>query len=648
MTRRLTPDTLVYDLTWAANPQVSPDAVHVVYEVTTTGRDTKKSATHLWLRNIDGAAPRQLTRSGERNGGARWSPDGRRLAFTSDRVKTAGIFVLSLDGGDAREVTRHRAAIGGLAWSPDGRSVAYSAIHDPDNADEKERPEGTPEPVRATRRADYKHDTRGYLGDTRSQVWIVDLETGTRRMLTSDANDHNHPAWSPDGRTIAAMVPNSNYLSSQLALIAVDSGATTMVGAERGVIGSWAWSPDGRRIVFAGEPTRTWQLDFFLYDVASGETRQLTDDLAVLPGQSWSVFVPAAQPVWLDDRRVLFAASRAGRSGLYLLNTETGGVETVKEWQAQHGGFGVDVSRRFVAQGESSFETAGEIVIYDQETGTSRQITEQNGSLLRETSTATWENFTVQRGEFAIEAWLLKPPGFDPARRYPLVLDVHGGPNGFYGPDFSYVQQMLASHGFLVVFANPRGSASYGRHFTQQVVGDWGGEDFRDLMAVVDEVLARPYVDPDRTGIFGYSYGGYMTSWTIGHTDRFRAAVCGAPVFDLESQYGTSDLGYFWGDLQWEGKPHESRDWYVAHSPATFAHQAKTPTLILHAEGDIRCPIGQGEQLYATLLAAGCEAEFVRYPGGNHLFLWGGEPTYVEDFMRRTLEWFRCHLGEPA
>jgi dipeptidyl aminopeptidase/acylaminoacyl peptidase len=207
---------------------------------------------------------------------------------------------------------------------------------------------------------------------------------------------------------------------------------------------------------------------------------------------------------------------------------------------------------------------------------------------------------------------------------------------------------MLVSNGFLVVFANPRGSSSYGRRFTQQVVGDWGGEDFQDLMAVVDEVLTRPYADPERTGIFGYSYGGFMTSWTIGHTDRFKAAVCGAPVFDLESQYGTSDIGHVWGALQWEGKPHESRDWYTAHSPATFAHRATTPTLILHAEGDIRCPIGQGEQMYATLKAAGCETEFVRYPGGSHLFLWGGEPTYVEDFFRRTLDWFRCHLGEPV
>ncbi len=355
-----------------------------------------------------------------------------------------------------------------------------------------------------------------------------------------------------------------------------------------------------------------------------------------------------AQPIWLDDRRALFAAWHAGRSGLYVLDTETGETELVQQWEAQHYGLSIDASHRFIAQGESSFDTAGEVVVYDRKTGTSRQITGQNTDLLSAVAPSVGERFEIERGGLTIEAWLLKPPGFDPSRRYPLILDVHGGPNGFYGPDFSYVQQMLASHGFLVVFANPRGSSSYGRNFTQQVSGDWGGGDYEDLMAVVDEVLKRPYADPERTGIFGYSYGGYMTSWTIGQTDRFKAAVCGAPVFDLESQYGTSDIGHAWGPMQWEGRPHESRDWYTSHSPSTFAHRATTPTLIMHGEADIRCPIGQGEQMYTILKANGCEVEFVRYPDSHHLFLWGGEPTYAEDFMRRTLDWFQRYLGEPA
>jgi dipeptidyl aminopeptidase/acylaminoacyl peptidase len=647
MGRQLDPDGLVFDLTWASNPQISPDGTRVVYEVTSTSRETKKAQTQLWLRPTDGGDPRRLTWAGEHNGGARWSPDGRRIAFVSDRVKEAGVFVLGLDGGDSRELTRHNGSVGGLAWSPDGRSLAYSAIFDPANPDEVKRPEGAPAPSRATRRLDYKQDTRGYLGDSRAQLWVVDVAGGERRMLTREARDHNHPQWSPDGRTIAVLVPNDNYVHSRLALVAVDSGATTMVGPECGVVGTWAWSPAGDRIVFAGEPLRTSQLDFFVYDVVGGVTRRLTDDLFCSPISSWSPFAPPMQPVWLDERRVLFGAGHRAKSGLFVLDTETGQVETEREWEAAYWSMNVDAAHRYVAVDGSSFETAGEVVIYDRQTTTTHRLTDQNSALLGEAPPAGWERFDVGRGEYTIEAWLLKPPGFDPARRYPLVVDVHGGPNDWYGYDFGYVQQALAGAGFLVVFCNPRGSASYGRRFAQQVTGDWGGEDFRDVMAVVDEALKRPYADPNRTGIFGYSYGGYMTSWTIGQTDRFKAAVVGAPVFDLESFYGTSDIGYVWGPYQWDGAPFERREWCIARSPATYAHRVKTPTLILHGEADDRCPIGQGEQLFALLKAAGCETEFVRYPNSHHHFLWGGEPTYVEDFLRRTVEWFKRHLGDP-
>jgi dipeptidyl aminopeptidase/acylaminoacyl peptidase len=205
---------------------------------------------------------------------------------------------------------------------------------------------------------------------------------------------------------------------------------------------------------------------------------------------------------------------------------------------------------------------------------------------------------------------------------------------------------VLAAGGFLVVFANPRGSGSYGRRFAGLVFGDWGGEDFQDLMAVVDAVLERPYADPDRMGIFGYSYGGYMTSWTIGHSDRFRAAVVGSPCFDLESQWGTSDIGYAWDDVQWGGPPSERAEWYRERSPSSFIHRARTPTLVIQGEADDRCAVGQGHQLYTALQDVGCVAELALYPGASHLFFvtpdW--RPSQRADFLARTLGWFRDHL----
>ncbi|HWE61749.1 MAG TPA: S9 family peptidase, partial [Chloroflexota bacterium] len=461
-------------------------------------------------------------------------------------------------------------------------------------------------------------------------------------------NDHGNPQWSPDGRRLAVKLANRNGLCSQLAVIEVASGEIRLIGPEDGVIGSWAWSPSGDRLIFAGDTTNTAQLDFFVYALETAEVQRLTEDLQVQPDAGFPTISPPAQPVWLDDRRVLFHALRAGASVLATIDSRTGRTETIQEWTSVHNGLSVDAAGRYAVQGYTSLEATGEVVVFDLASRQTQLITSVNTALLQEAPPARWERLAVRRGEFEIDAWLLLPPDFDPARRYPLVLDVHGGPHGHYGPTFNVIQQCLASNDVLVVLANPRGSSTYGRHFAQQVIRDWGGEDYLDLQAVVDAVAQRPYVDAERLGIWGYSYGGFMTAWTIGHTDRFRAAVCGAPCFDLESMYGTSDIGHIFGDLQWGSEPYQDEEWYRKHSPSTYAHQARTPTLIIHGEADDRCPIGQGEQMFVALKKAGCEVELARYPGGSHLFLRVGPPEHRADVLARILSWFTSHLLDDA
>jgi dipeptidyl aminopeptidase/acylaminoacyl peptidase len=430
--------------------------------------------------------------------------------------------------------------------------------------------------------------------------------------------------------------------------VSVDTGETTIIGEEMGTVGLWCWSPSGDRILIAGDTTQTWQLDFFLYSVAEGSIRRITDDLQVQPVAGYPGWFPPSVPVWIDDRQVLFHAVRAGGSGLYVIDAESGDLEQQASWQAQNTGLSMDAGKRYVVQSRASLSDLGEISVYDSQRNESAIITSSSQEVLAEYPAAQWERIEIERAGYTIESWLLKPPDFDESRKYPVILDVHGGPNGYYGYSFNALQQLLATNGYLVIFSNPRGSGSYGREFTQQVIGDWGGEDFKDLMAVVDKVLERPYADSERTGIYGYSYGGFMTSWTIGQTDRFHAAVCGAPCFDLESFYGTSDIGHIFGEIQFGSAPHEGREWYDAHSPSNFAHRATTPTLIIHGEADERCPIGQGEQMFVALKKAGCEVEFARYPGADHLFLIGGSAEHREDFLGRILAWFNDHLGVSA
>ncbi|MEO6397763.1 MAG: S9 family peptidase, partial [Tepidiformaceae bacterium] len=363
-----------------------------------------------------------------------------------------------------------------------------------------------------------------------------------------------------------------------------------------------------------------------------------------LPAAGFPTLDPPSMPVWLDESRVMFHAVRAGAGGIYVIDLRSGDVEQIEGTESLRSGFSADSAQRFIAQAVASLDSVGEVFVYDRESGKSTQITEYGAAVLTESPAARWERFDISRGGYVIESWLLFPPGFDSAKQYPLVLDIHGGPNGFYGYGFVPMQQVLASNGFLVLFCNPRGSSSYGREFTQQVSSDWGGEDYLDIMAVVDEAVKRPYVDAGRLGIWGYSYGGYMTAWTIGQNHRFKAAVCGAPCFDLESMFGTSDISHEFGVLQWGGAPHKAREWYATHSPSQFAHNTKTPTLIIQGEADDRCPVGQSEQMFVTLKQAGCEVELARYPGGSHLFMRAGPAEHRVDVLERVAAWFRGHL----
>jgi dipeptidyl aminopeptidase/acylaminoacyl peptidase len=566
------------------------------------------------------------------------------LAFVSDRVEKSGLFLMPLDGGEPREVTRYHEPIADVAWSPDGSRIAFTAFVDPTDPN-GERPKDGPAAVRVTRRVDYKQDGFGYLGDRRHQVFVVDIATGARRTLTCAPYNHSSPQWSRDGQRVLYRCATNNGMSGQLFVQALDGDASpTPITADGWVVTTWAWSPDGLRVLFSGEPERTGQTDWYIYDLAGGYTRQITDDQPCLPDGGFAPLLPPAQPAW-DGSAAVFHGFARGRSGTWRLDTDTGSLREIETEDELRVGFSVDASGRFAVQAAGSLRSFGEVVVVDLAEGRRTIVTALSRHVLDAQPPARWERFDIVRDGFTIEAWLLLPPDFDPTKSYPLVLDVHGGPQAYYGHGFTPYQQALASAGFAVVYANPRGSASYGREFVRQVLGDWGGEDYLDLMAVVDEALKRPYLDPARTGIWGYSYGGYMTAWTIARNHRFKAAVCGAPCFDLESMYGTSDISHFFGVSNWTDKPWNAREWYATHSPSQFAHNTRTPTLIIQGEADERCPVGQGEQMFVTLNQAGCEVEFARYPGGFHGFMRAGPPEHRRDALERIVAWFQRHLG---
>lgn len=642
----LEPHTLVYELAAASDPQIAPDGTRIVYTLAQADAASGTVRSQIWCCDMDGSNQRMLLWAAPRNRLARWAPDGRRLAYVSTQRGWHSLRVLTLDGNEAWPMTDYRQPITAVDWSPDGSHIAYSIAVDLDNLNQRPIRPGDLSPVRVTRRIDYKQDGFGYVNNKRSQIYVIDVSNNQRKKLSSSAFDYSYPQWSPDGTKLIARRGSHNGMHSQLALIDIESGAEELIMPENGTAAIYAWSPEGTRILIGGELEKTNQLDFFLYSTTEQHLQRLTDNLPCQPYAGYPTLVEPSQPVWVDSSHALFHAMQGGASALYMLDTNSGAVEELYRWQGQNTGLSADRSGHYFALAHGSLERSGEIVVFDREERKAQIISSNNSEVLAEHPPARFEQFSVKRGDFSIDAWLLFPPGFKESKRYPLVLDIHGGPHNFYGYVMNPVQQCLAGAGFLVLFANPRGSSSYGRAFTQAVVGDWGGEDFQDLMAVVDEAIQRPYVDAERLGIYGYSYGGYMTAWTIGQTNRFKAAVCGAPVFDMVSFYGTSDIGHVFGEYEFGGPPHERKDWYDLRSPSTYAHQVRTPTLIVHGEADDRCPIGQGEQMFAMLHKAGCEVEFVRYPEGTHLMLRNGPAPYRIDYLTRVRDWFLQHLAE--
>ncbi|HQY31172.1 MAG TPA: S9 family peptidase, partial [Thermomicrobiales bacterium] len=536
------------------------------------------------------------------------------------------------------------ASAGELAWSADGTRIAFVRTFDPANPENLPVDPAAVPLVRVVNRIDYKQENRGFLNDVRHQVFVLRLADGSIKQVTNDRIDHLAPVWSPDGAQIATKITTTNGMTSQLCLTTVATGAQQVIGTDIGMISTWVFTPDGTALIYSGDTEQTWQADWFLYELSSGATRRLTDDLAIAVDGGFATISLPAHPIWQDDNHLLYSGSMRGQSLVARLDVESGASETIATWPAVNGGWSATADGKYVVQVQANPDHPGVLVRIDTATGETKTLLDVNTGGAFAVPTCLWERITIERSGWQMDGWLFRPADHDGAATLPLVLNIHGGPNGHHGPAFDAVTQAMVGAGYAVLTTNPRGSTSYGRAFTTAVREDWAGEDYLDQMAFVDEVCKRPYIDPQRLGVYGYSYGGFMTSWIIGHSNRFKAAVIGAPVVDEVSFYGTADIGHTFAPLQIGGTPWSNEDEYRFRSPLTELHKATTPSLILHGENDDRVPIGQGEQAFMTLKQAGCEVEFVRYPTGAHAMLRSGFPAHKVDFYSRVNAWFGTYL----
>ncbi len=640
----------IYLVKTVFDPQLSPDGKRVAYTVSWS--DQEKDETHMAIEvaPADGRGrPRRFTQ-GTRDHSPRWSPDGRHLAFVSNRGEKNQLFVAPLDGGEPRQVTRRKFGAGLPAWSPDGRRIAYVA-RTGDYKEGKERNAVEKNAPRVIRDLRYKLDGIGLFDQRRFHLFVVDIETGGERQITDGDWNDDQPAWSPDGKWIAfasdrERLRHQRQWRGDLWLVPAAGGRARKLTRSRGAVAQPAFSPDGRLIAFVGHEHG---------EAGSAKNTHLLVVPATGGRPPRSVSAPIDRPVaggvaaagrtfaWSrDGQGLLFLAGDRGAVSLYRAGLANGSVSKVLGGDRTIDGFVLAPDGRRAAFTAAWPTSPGELYTATLSgRGRERPISRANDELRRSVALGRVRRMTHRAPDgWEIESFVLYPPNYQRGRRYPTVLEIHGGPHGMHPSATSLLPyQSLAAAGYVVLMPNPRGSASYGEAFTEACVRDWGGKDYEDLMTAVDALVRRGVADPERLYVAGYSYGGYMTSWTVGHTDRFRAAVVGAPVSDLISSFGEGDIPRF-DMVEIGGAPWEEPDAYRDRSPVTYLPNVRTPVLLLHWEGDLRCPIGQSEEIFAGLKVLGREVEFIRYPGGSHV---GRAPSQALDMNRRTIAWFDSH-----
>jgi dipeptidyl aminopeptidase/acylaminoacyl peptidase len=647
----------LYAFRFLADAQISPDGERVAYtvKVANEARDGYRSA--LWLVPFDGSRPPAQVTAGEaQDSSPRWSPDGGRIAFLSDRGEAPkgkkraprNLYLLDLAGGEARQLSSLGEDCGDLVWSPDGRHLAFVA-RDPKEAGAED------EGVRVYDRLGHKTDEGGLLDGRRKHVWATTAAGEEPRRVTSGDWDDAQPGFSPDGREIAFVSNRTEAREvntvEDIHVVALD-GVVRRVTDGEGSYGNPSWSPDGRTItaygtdVAVGATSRN--IHVWAFPAAGGAGRDLTEGWDRPVGSSvisdMRSHIQTLPPAWTEDGRILFVGTDQGAANAYSCAAAGGDVRAVTLGEHQVVSWTLDATRRRLAAVIATATDPGNVWVGELG-GELRKVTCLNDELLGARYIATPERVEFAGADgWRIEGWLLKPRGFDPSRRWPLVLEIHGGPHTAYGYSFFHEFQVLAGRDYGVFYPNPRGSHGYGKTFVEACVGDWGGKDYEDLMAGVDHALSLGWVYDARLYVTGGSYGGFMTNWIIGRSDRFKAAATQRSIANNVSAFGTSDIGWhFWEHEMGDATPWRDGHKLVERSPLSYVTNVKTPLLILHAECDLRCPIEQAEQLFTALRVLGKETVFVRFPEDNHDLTRGGKPRHRVEHCRRIADWFDAH-----
>ncbi len=664
--RKITAEDL-YRFQLVTDVRLAPHGEEVVYALHRVDAKTEEKYANLWLVNTRSGKSRAFTQGNHKDIAARWSPDGTQIAFLSNRgnkEKAPQIYLIPTQGGEARQLTDIAGEIGEFAWSPDGKQILcqvrkYDEEHIAREKDETKKKLGVV--ARHYDRLFYKLDGSGYLPKERWHIWTVDARSGKARQLTDHARyDEFNPTWSPDGKWIVFVSNRSpdpdTYIDAvDLFVLPAQGGEMRKISTPVGEKGLPSVSPDGKWIAYYGmEGEGLWYKNQGLWVVpfdGSEPARNLTEkyDLHVSPGTINDMGQPEMMPpTWSSDsQRLYFPVTLHGSSVLMSVDRQGDNLHTVIGEGGVVGSFNFDRTQAHMAYFYGRMDDPVQIYILDMATKKARCLTQINRPLLRTIDLGEVETKWIKgKDGNDIQGWILKPPDFDPTKKYPSILEIHGGPLTQYGYFFMHEFYFLAAHGYVVHFCNPRGGRGYGEEHAKAIWGAWGTADYDDLMAWTDAIAELPYIDRERMGVTGGSYGGYMTVWIIGHTSRFKAAVTQRCVSNFISMWGSSDYNWSFQQALEAGAPFEDFEKYWDRSPIKYIGNARTPTLVIHSENDLRCPIEQGEQVFVALKRLGVETEMVRFPNEFHGLSRTGRTDRRIVRLNHILRWFDRYLKD--
>jgi len=655
----------LYQFELISGTRIAPDGKQVIYSQQRIDRKTEKKYANLWVTSCDGGPARQFTFGDHSDVEPCWSPEGNRIAFLSNRGnpdRPAQIYILPFSGGEARPLTDIHGSISDLSWSPDGKQILCTVRKSDPETIEMEKDEQKKKLGVIYRHVDrvfYKLDGVGYLPKERTHIWTVDAQTGDARQLTDHPiYDEQNPVWSPDGKWIAFVSNRSEQPDFfpdriDLYLMPAQGGEIICLPAPVGYKGQPSFSPDGKRIAYYGYEGEgrdyrnmgLWvtSVDGSLPPVNLTQTFDLNVSAWTINDLSTPETMP---PTWSNDNlSIYFPVTVHGSTILNKISVDGKKISPVINEGGVVGSFSLDRTQKNLVYFYGTLIDPGQLFCCGLETGQACQVTNLNQALLQDVDLGHFEEVWYKGADQNdLQGWILYPPGFDPSKKYPSILQIHGGPLTQYGAYFMHEFYTLAAQGYIVFFTNPRGGRGYGEEHAAAIWGDWGNVDYADLMAWTDLIAKKPFIDPDRMGVAGGSYGGYMTVWIIGHTHRFKAAVTMRCVSNLVSMWGSSDFNWSFQEIFGNRPPFEDLAAFWDHSPIKYIGNARTPTLVIHNEMDLRCPIEQGEQVFVALKRLGVECEMVRFPDEFHGLSRDGRTDRRVARLQQIVRWFDRYL----